>query len=539
MPFDTKLSLKADQSKWIVPACFFYMQVLLVAGITLLMVRGFDALTPMNAFSIGADIFCMAVAVMLSFSVVAARKEGGGYIRIFTTLLTLATQAMFLDECCWVVNGIVKLSSWNLAINVFYFANSAVLIFFFWRYITIALNLESNLMRIVNNILSGLMLPNLLACFTNFFYPLYFYIDEAGYYQRTGGTYIISQVYLVIVLIAFIMALFSSHADRRTKLVTTSFVTVPLVNLALTHYVYGISTQYAAMLIAIVLIYCALFADREKHLANTGRELALATRIQADMLPNVFPPFPDRKDFDIFASMKPAKEVGGDFYDFFLLDDDHLGIVMADVSGKGVPAALFMMVSKILVQNYTLMKRDPKLALEETNNQICSNNREEMFVTVWLGILNLKTGLLTAANAGHEYPVMKKQKNGDFELIKDKHGFVVGGMAGARYKSYELQMEKGSKLFLYTDGVAEATNANKELFGTVRMLDALQSVKDGTPQEVIAAVDKAITHFVGEAPQFDDITMLCLHFKGPQENETPAEPSGESEPLTGPSDTAG
>ncbi len=244
-----------------------------------------------------------------------------------------------------------------------------------------------------------------------------------------------------------------------------------------------------------------------------GTELALATRIQADMLPNIYPAFPDRKEFDIFATMDPAKEVGGDFYDFFLIDETHLGIVMADVSGKGVPAALFMMVSKILVQNYAMTGRSPAQVLQAVNDQICGNNREEMFVTVWFGILDTATGKITAANAGHEYPVLM-QAGGAFQLVRDKHGFVIGGMEGIRYKEYELQLSPGSKLFLYTDGVPEATNADNALFGTDRMLAALNENTGAPPEELLKNVRRAVDGFVQEAEQFDDLTMLGLEFKG-------------------------
>ena len=244
-----------------------------------------------------------------------------------------------------------------------------------------------------------------------------------------------------------------------------------------------------------------------------GTELALATRIQADMLPNIFPAFPERPDFDIYASMDPAKEVGGDFYDFFLIDETHLGLVMADVSGKGVPAALFMMVSKILVQNYALTGRSPAEVLQAVNAQICSNNREEMFVTVWFGILDTETGKITAANAGHEYPVLL-QAGGRFELVKDKHGLVIGAMDGIRYKEYELTLTPGSKLFLYTDGVPEATDANNELFGLERMLAALNQEPNAAPETILKNVRAAVDDFVQEAEQFDDLTMLCLEYKG-------------------------
>ncbi|MBR4702369.1 MAG: SpoIIE family protein phosphatase [Oscillospiraceae bacterium] len=253
----------------------------------------------------------------------------------------------------------------------------------------------------------------------------------------------------------------------------------------------------------------AITAEKER----IGTELALATRIQADMLPNIFPAFPERPDFDIYAVMDPAKEVGGDFYDFFLIDEDHLGIVMADVSGKGVPAALFMMVSKILVQNYTMMGYSPARVLQTVNDQFCANNREEMFVTVWLGVLDTRTGRITAANAGHEYPVLKPA-GGQFELVKDKHGLVVGGMEGVRYKEYEMQLAPGAKLFLYTDGVPEATDAKKELFGTERMLRALNDLPDASPEEVLKQVRRAVDGFVKDAEQFDDLTMLCLEYRG-------------------------
>ena len=248
-------------------------------------------------------------------------------------------------------------------------------------------------------------------------------------------------------------------------------------------------------------------ATAEKERIAT--ELSLATRIQADMLPNIFPAFPDRKEFDIYASMTPAKEVGGDFYDFFLIDDNHLGLVMADVSGKGVPAALFMMVAKMLIQNSAMTGKSPAEVLKSVNDQICANNREEMFVTVWFGILEISTGLVTAANAGHEFPIVKKGEGG-FELMKDKHGFVVGGMEGISYKEYEIPLDKGDVLFLYTDGVAEATNAQNELFGTDRMLETLNKDTDAKPEEILAIMKAGVDEFVGEAPQFDDLTMLAL-----------------------------
>ena len=251
----------------------------------------------------------------------------------------------------------------------------------------------------------------------------------------------------------------------------------------------------------------------EKERIST--ELDLARRIQKHMLPNIFPPFPERNDFDIYATMNPAKEVGGDFYDYYLLDKDHVALVIADVSGKGIPAALFMMIAKILVQNYAMTSSSPSEVLRLLNEQICRQNQEEMFVTVWLGVLDLKTGILTASNAGHEYPIFKNP-DGDFELLKDKHGFVIGGLEESQYTDYTVEIKPGTKIFLYTDGVPEATNDADEFFGTERLLQTLKKAKNLTPREVLTEVDRAVKEFVGRGPQFDDLTMLCLEYSGPE-----------------------
>lgn len=249
-----------------------------------------------------------------------------------------------------------------------------------------------------------------------------------------------------------------------------------------------------------------------KEKERIGTELELARKIQADMLPNIYPAFPDRPEFDIYASMRPAKEVGGDFYDFYLIDKDHLGMVIADVSGKGVPAALFMMMSRILIKNYAMMGYSPAQVLEQTNNSICMNNKEDMFVTVWYGVLEISTGKITAANAGHEFPIIKKQ-GGKYELLQDKHGFVIGGMEGMKYKEYEIQLDSGEMLFLYTDGVPEATDSENKMYGTDRLLEAMNSKEHTDPLELLGSITDNVDQFVGEADRFDDMTMLAVTIK--------------------------
>ena len=247
-----------------------------------------------------------------------------------------------------------------------------------------------------------------------------------------------------------------------------------------------------------------LYGERERVTA----ELDLAAKIQKDSLPAQFP---DRQDIQLFASMVPAKEVGGDFYDFFLIDDDHLGLVIADVSGKGIPAALFMMMSKDLIKNYAMMGLSPAEVLKRTNVSLCENNRNNMFVTVWFGILDLATGHAVAANGGHEYPMLRKA-TGDFELFKEKHGMMLGALKGKTYTEYEFDIEPGGTLFVYTDGAPEATDVREKMFGTDRMLDALNQHPAEEPETLLQIMKAAIDQFVGDAPQFDDLTMLCVKY---------------------------
>ncbi len=252
----------------------------------------------------------------------------------------------------------------------------------------------------------------------------------------------------------------------------------------------------------------AVTAEKERM----GVELSIAAQIQANSLPDVFPAFPNRNEFDIYALMDPAKEVGGDFYNFFLIDDDHLALVIADVSGKGIPAALFMMVTNILISDRTMMGGTPGEILSFVNENICARNRADMFVTVWLGILEISTGKLTASNAGHENPVIYR-KGKHFEVFKDPHGFVIGGLEGMRYKDYEIRLNKGDKLFLYTDGLPEATDSDQKLYTVERMAKELNLYQDGSPQEIIEGMQISVNDFVGDAPQFDDLTMLCIEIK--------------------------
>ena len=257
-------------------------------------------------------------------------------------------------------------------------------------------------------------------------------------------------------------------------------------------------------------------ATAEKE--RIGTELNVASAIQNDMLPRVFPPFPNRKEIDLYASMTPAREVGGDFYDFYLIDRDHLALTIADVSGKGVPAALFMVITKTLLQNHAQLGGSPKEILSYVNHQLATNNDALMFCTVWLGILDLNSGRLISANAGHEYPAIRRG-GGEFVLQVERHDPPLGLRDGLRFKESEAVLQPGDSLFIYTDGVTEGTDASLEEFGEERLVLTLNRNPEQDAKETIENLYGAIREFAGDTPQFDDITMLCLKYLGPQKKE--------------------
>lgn len=253
-------------------------------------------------------------------------------------------------------------------------------------------------------------------------------------------------------------------------------------------------------------------SENAKKASRIETELNLATNIQANMLPRIFPAFPERSEIELYATMTPAKEVGGDFYDFFMVDDDHLAIVMADVSGKGVPAALFMVIAKTLIKDHTMPDKDLGEVFTKVNKLLCESNSEGLFVTAFEGVLDLRTGEFRFVNAGHEMPFIYKKGHG-FKPYPVESSFVLAGFDMIKYQSGVINLDVGDKLFQYTDGVTEANNIENKLYGMSRLEKVLNRNAQLSPSELLAAVKADIDAYVGTAPQFDDITMLCVEYK--------------------------
>ena len=486
------------------------LTVLAAAGTLALALIFFSRPEPDRAFLFhaGVDVMGAFVCIVLFYGCMGQIEYA---TRGFSALVVMASASFLINELMWCVSG-------NAAWRVLYFLCclaskwiNLVMIYCFFLYVRKTLRFEGKTAKWADRAFPVLLIASLLVVLANVFFPLSFSVDASGAYAKESLSFL-EDIYLLVVSVVTTVLIFRSSCPRRQKWAAMSFILIPIAEFLASGGAFAYSTQYGAVLLSLILMYCILFNDRSKKLAATQTELSMATQIQEAMLPSIFPAFPEREEFDLYASMDPAKEVGGDFYDFFLIDGDHLGLIIADVSGKGVPAALYMMISKTVIQNYAKLGLSAAEVLAKTNESLCSANKTDLFVTAWIGILEISTGKMTCANAGHEYPALCQ--NGTFTLLKDKHGFVLGGMEGAKYREYEIRLGKGDKLFVYTDGVAEATREDQTMFGTGRMLDALNKNGSKPPKELLAKLREEVDAFVGGAEQFDDLTMLCLEYKG-------------------------
>ena len=463
-------------------------------------------------YNAGIDSMGALICVALFYGCLRQEEDGIRSLRILIVLVC----------SCFVVNEMicytVLVPEYHVTCYVFCFLSKLIdlaLIFFFYLYVKETLGFAGKLASVAEKLIPVLLVVQTLVMLSNIVTPVTFTVTAEGMYQDTD-MYVIEEIFLGVTSILTTVMIFMSHNPFNQKAAALTFVFLPLIEYAMLGAGFGEASQYGVVLMSLIIMYCVISNVKSRKLAATETELNMATEIQLGSLPTVFP---DRPEFEIYASMDPAKEVGGDFYDFFLIDDDHLAIVIADVSGKGVPAALFMMSSKIYINDHATIGGSPAEILGRVNKLVCANNDAQMFVTVWLGILEISTGKLTTASAGHEYPMINT--SGKYELLKDKHGLAVGAMDIAGYKNTEIQLKKGDSIFVYTDGVAEATDANNELFGTERTLDALNAIPKGASQkEILAGVRAAVDAFVKEAPQFDDLTMVGLKYNGPADHDT-------------------
>ena len=441
------------------------------------------------------------------------RQDGSG-IKFFRSLIILVCASFVINEVTCYSAFVPEMRILCFVFCMLSKLTDLAMIYLFYMYVRETLGFEGKLAKIAKILIPVTLIVQALFLLANIITPVTFTVDAAGVYQSTDIS-LIEDIALIVTSVLTTVMIFMSHNPFSQKAAALTFIFLPLIEYVIIEASFGEASQYGTILMSLIIMYCVISNYKSQKLAATETELNMATEIQTGSLPTVFP---DRPEFDIHASMDPAKEVGGDFYDFFMIDEDHLALVIADVSGKGIPAALFMMSSKIYIGDHATMGGSPAEILERVNKLVCANNDAHMFVTVWLGILEISTGKLTTSSAGHEYPIINV--NGKYELLKDKHGLAIGAMKFAKYTDTEIQLKAGDSIFVYTDGVAEATDANNQLFGTERTVEALNSIPAGSSQrEVLFGVRAAVDAFVKDAPQFDDLTMLGLRYNGPAETD--------------------
>lgn len=478
-----------------------------------------EQLTPIYIINVSMDLCAMVLGYILYICAVMDKQWNGENLDNFLLMILTVFIGLYSDMICWLTDGDPDFREMCISANTVFYCVSPVLAYLFWRYVLTFLNVEKERSRKYDIIFKiGLFLAIVLRIL-NLFTGFLFTVDEGGTYHR-GRFYLVAYIYSFTVLILTLILVVMARKRFKSYQIVALFIysSVPIIVGIVSMFIYGLSVLCPVYMVTLLLIYCILNVVQGKEKSVVENELRMASGIQENMLPRTFPPYPERHEFDIFASMTPAKEVGGDFYDLFLIDDDHLALVIADVSGKGVPAALYMMVCKLLIKSQTAAlgkKGSTAQILMNVNDQLGENNELNMFVTVWLGIVTISTGELVCSNAGHEYPVIKKGRE-PFKILRDRHSPPLGCMEGIRYKEQKIKLDPGDVLFLYTDGVAEATNRDNELFGLERLLGSLNdnSRGDRTAMEMDSDVKHSVDLFVKGAPQFDDMTMLTFKYYG-------------------------
>ena len=502
---------KTDVKPW-VHGSFVLICLLAAASLVLMRVFVGSDTQPRWAYSVGIESFSIMVSVIVFYCYMQYPDSSEAYTTLFALLLVANTCCLFLDEVAWLVQGRPDIAPVNTIANALLYLGNCVIVILFWRHGAFMLQIPEKTAHTVNRILSWLALAIELVVVLNFFVPLLFSVDAQGIYHR-GALFPLALAPVLVALVPLARGFLNFKGTKKVKRVVLLFFLLPLTGVTLTCLEFGVSIQYSTVLLSILLALGVVVVDRGKRMTATRTELGMAAQIQESMLPGTFPAFPDRPEFDLYASMDPAREVGGDFYDFFLIDDDHLALLIADVSDKGVAAALMMMSAKILIHYRACQGGTPARILMDVNNELCDKNDAGMFVTVWMGILDTRDGAMTCVNAGHEYPLVKRAGDA-FRLFQDKHGMPLGVMPGMRYQDYTLQFAPGDSIFVYTDGVPEANNLSETLYGLERLEAALGRLDNPSPKEVLEAVRADVDAFVGAAKQFDDLTMLCMEYLG-------------------------
>ena len=475
-------------------------------------------------FDCGVDAMGTLVAAGLYYGCMRQKGDGTETFRTLNVFVSIGFAVSFM---LYYTAGVPE---WNGLAFTFVLLSKLIdllMIYFFYQYMRRTLGFEGKLAEWVEKGIPVLLALECLVILSNIFHPTTFMIDAKGMYHATS-TSVLEDIYLLVASVVTTILIIRSKRPHNQKVAGLTFIFLPLVNYVMLAGTFGNASQYGMILVSLIVMYCIIFNEKSNKLAATETELNMATRIQLGALPPFAPEFPDYPNVNLRASMNTAKEVGGDFYDYFPIDDHRICFLIADVSGKGTPAALFMMTAKTMIKDYAMTQDSTSEIFTSVNARLCEDNDEGMFATAWIGILDTRTMTLQYTNAGHNYPVLMRAGQ-PCEMIRNVHGLFLGGMEFTQYRQAEIQLEPGDRLLLYTDGVVEAHDRNDELDGDDRLKDLVDATRDLPGEQVLERVLHDVGDFATGVPQFDDITMVVLTIKATPHN-TPAASSGKTAP---------
>ena len=501
--------------------CFLFMAINLLT-----IHRGTENMENAWEFTCGMEILGIVTCLVVYYSCMQNQYAYGSMTNRFCALLVTAALSLFLDEWSWLVQGVPERRVENVASNVLLYINTYTMGLMFWIYAYNVLEVKTKIVRLSTKVFFALYLIASFICVLNIFFPIYFTIDAAGVYSR-APLYSFRMFCYIALIPGVIEIIFSDKVSIRERIIVSSFIALPLLAETLSYFRFGMSTKPTASMLAIVLNYVGLVAKRDVNISKAKGEVEIASNIQKGILPKDTSRMTGRKNYDIYASMTPVQEVGGDYYDYFMIDDTHLAILVADVSDKGLGAAFFVMITKVLIKTKAELGGTPSEIIKYVDDRMSKANTSLMFVTMWLGIIDLANGHVEACNAGHDYPAILRsqtdqEKSEGFVIEKTEHGPPIAFLPGMPFPGISFDLKPGDRIFLYTDGLTEAKriapvhsgtkHSKAERFGTDRMLEVLNTHKSDNSRNLITAMQKAVADFADDEPQFDDITMLTFTY---------------------------
>lgn len=462
-----------------------------------------DSLFDVGVDSMGA-LFCAA----LFFGCI---KQNGDGTNAFRILVILVSAGFAVNEVIRFSLGVPKLRTLCFLMCMISKLIDLVMIYLFYRYVKATLNFTGKFDKIAEKVIIVLLAIETVVMLSNIFYPTTFYVDVNGVFHKTALSWA-EDIYLAITSIITAALIIKCSSPIGQKASALTFVIFPIAEYILIQGEFGSAAQYGMVLMSLIIMYCVIFNDKSRKLASTQTDLRIAAKIQADALPPMAPEFADHLELSLRGIMNTAKEVGGDFYDYFPIDENRICFLIADVSGKGTPAALFMMTAKTMIKDYALTSDSTSEIFTAVNARLCENNKEGMFATAWIGILDKRTMTLQYTNAGHNYPVLQRRDR-PCETMDTSHGLFLAGLEFTNYRQSEITLCPGDRLLLYTDGVTEAHDKTKALYGTDRLEKMLDDARNLPGEQVLDKILDDIKDFAQGVPQFDDITMVILTIK--------------------------